>query len=82
MAADFPGADFSLLIQSCHGGGARLLPFADAHPEASYPLQIEQWRILVARVRFARCTAILIGIVKDSFISSERGAFHKLMSIK
>ena len=44
-------------------------------PEASYLLHINQWRILVGRVRFARCTATPpIGIVKDSLISSECGA--------
>jgi imidazolonepropionase-like amidohydrolase len=26
-------------------------------PEASYPLHIDQWQILIARVRFARCTS-------------------------
>src|SRR6266496_4214309 len=44
-------------------------------PEASYLLHINQWRILVGRVRFARCTATSpIGIVKDSLINSECGA--------
>jgi hypothetical protein len=48
---------------------------ATTRPEASYLLHINQWRILIGRVRFARCTATSpIGIVKDSLISSECGA--------
>jgi hypothetical protein len=48
---------------------------ATTRPEASYLLHNNQWRILVGRVRFARCTATSpIGIVKDSLISSECGA--------